>query len=391
MALLGKTPFLRYYGDHSASALFLIGLADAYARSGSAGWFRERRDLALRTLDWMDRYGDLDGDGLYEYRTFAGRHGLKNQGWKDSNEAILHPDGVLVPDPIVVCEIQALFAAAKQAMAAAFESAGEDALARDLAGQAEQARRLFEQTMWMEDEGFLAMGLDPDKRQIRTLASNAGESLAYGPLDEAKARRVADRLMRPDFFTGWGLRTLTASHPAYNPLGYHLGSVWPCFSALTARGFARYGFVEHCHTLTRALFEATTLFDHHRLPELFGGHARDEADRPPGLYPEACWPQAWSSGAIILLVDTLVGLKPAAPLGAVLVEPKLPPWLPRASLAGIRLGAGRLDLNVDRRPNGDMLCQVGANSTGLRVFGPGLQAPSPAEAEALRAYVGSLP
>ncbi len=392
MALLGKTPFLRYYGDHSASALFLIGLAAAYARSGDARWLRKRRDLALRVLDWMDRDGDLDGDGLYEYRTFAGPHGLKNQGWKDSGEAILYPDGAPVADPIVVCEIQAMFAAAKHAMGCAFASTGDDALAQDLQRQADAARRRFEQALWMENEGFVALGLDAEKRQIRTLASNAGESLAYGPLDTAKARRVADRIMQADFFTGWGLRTLPSSHPAYDPLGYHIGSVWPCFTALTARGFARYGFTDHLHALAGALFDATQLFERGRLPELFGGHPRDASGRRPGLYRDACWPQAWSAGAIILLVDTLVGLKPAAPLGAALIEPKLPEWLAQVRLKGVELGRGRLDLEVRRDPNGEMGCRVFANTTGLRIVGPGLEDDaSPAQSAALKAYVESLP
>lgn len=391
MALLGKTPFLRYYGDHSASPLWLIGLADAYARRGDAAWFLGFRDLARRILDWMDRFGDLDGDGLYEYRSTAGPHGLKNQGWKDSNEAILYPDGQIAPDPLVVCEVQALFAAARQAMAAAFGAAGDPRLAADLDRQAARDRQRLRDTMWMEDEGFLALGLDADKRQIRTLASNAGESLAYGSLDEPRARRVADRLMQPDFFTGWGVRTLSSDHPAYNPLGYHLGSVWPCFTALTARGFARYGFIDHFHALAGALFDATELFERRRLPEVFGGHPRENADPRPGLYPDACWPQAWSSGAIMLLVDTLAGLKAAAPLGAAVVAPKLPPWLPELTLSNVRLGRGRLDLRVRRREDGEMVCEVLDNSSGLRLLGPGLDEPSEAERSALGTYVDSLP
>jgi glycogen debranching enzyme len=276
-------------------------------------------------------------------------------------------------------------------MASAFGSAGEAARADDLARQAAQARRRFQDCLWMEDEGFVALGLDPDKRQIRTLASNAGECLAYGVLDENQAKRVADRVMGPDFFSGWGIRTLAASHPAYNPLGYHLGSVWPCFSALVARGLARYGFDEHLHALARALFDAAGLFEHHRLPELFGGHARGQPDARPGLYPNACWPQAWSAGSILLLVDTLVGLKPAAPLGAALVQPRLPDWLELVSLSGIRLGKGHIDLEVRREAGGEMVCEVRANTSGLRLYGPGLADASAPDLEAVRAYVASLP
>ncbi|HEX4097848.1 MAG TPA: glycogen debranching N-terminal domain-containing protein, partial [Caulobacteraceae bacterium] len=390
MALLGKNPFLRYYGDHTAAPLWLLGLADAFARNGDHVWFLGLKDQALRILDWMDRYGDRDGDGLYEYKSMAGPWGLKNHGWKDSNEAIVYPDGRIVPDPIVVCEIQAIFAAARQAMAEAFRAAGDSTLPKALAGQALQDRKRLEETMWMPDEGFLALGLDPDKQQIRTLASNAGESLAYGALSSERAREVADRLMTPEFFTGWGIRTLSERHPAFNPLGYHLGSVWPCFTALTARGFARYGFDEHLHALARGLFDATELFERRRMPELFGGHARQEGGPGPGLYPDACWPQAWSSGAIILLVDTLVGLKPAAPHGAAVIEPRLPSWLPDVKLRNVGLGQGSIDLRVRRR-GGEMVCEELANTSGLRLYGPGLGAPSPESGATLEAYIQSLP
>jgi len=276
-ALLGKTPFLRYYGDHSASGLFLTGLASAFAWSGDLGLVRRFRDLALRTLAWMDRDGDLDGDGLYEYQTFAGRRGLKNQGWKDASDAILYPDGRIVPDPIALCDIQGLFYAAKRGMALVFRALGEDALAVDLEAQADALRQAFHERFWMQDESFVALGLDPDKRQIRTIASDPGGCLAYGILEPERAKEVAERLMSEEMFTGWGIRTLSRRHPSYNPLGYHIGSVWPFANALAARGFARYGMIGPLHKLAAATLQATQLFEDHRLPELFGGHARDEA------------------------------------------------------------------------------------------------------------------
>jgi glycogen debranching enzyme len=249
---------------------------------------------------------------------------------------------------------------------------GECELADDLEAQATEARRRFNEAFWMEDEGFVALGIDPSKEQITSIASNAGECLAYGVLDPDRARRVAERLMQPDLFSGWGIRTLSATHPAFNPLGYHLGSVWPCFTALTARGLARHGIWEAAHTLAKALLDATKLFDGGRLPELFGGHARDGEHPHPGLYPNACSPQAWSAGAIVLLVDTLVGLKPAAPLGAAVLEPNLPAWLPEITLRNVALGGGRIDLRVWRQPDGRSSCEVLADSSGLRLMGPGL-------------------
>lgn len=390
-ALSGKTPFRHYYGDHSASGLFLTTLASAFAWSGDAGFFGSFRDLALRTLDWLDRDGDLDGDGFYEYQNLAGPEGLKNQGWKDSNDAILYPDGQLVPDPIALCEIQALFYAAKRAMAAAFRCVGEDRLADDLAGQAAALKRRFNETFWMPDEGFLGLALDPAKTLVRTIASNPGDCLAYGIVDEDKAVAIADRLMRKDLYSGWGIRTLGASHPAFNPLGYHIGSVWPSSNAITARGFARYGFSQHLHTLARGLFEASRLFELSRLPELFGGHRRD-ADHPhPGLYPDACSPQAWSAGAVILLVDTLAGLRPAAPLGALVMEPKLPDWLPALTLRGVQVGRGRMSLRLSRQADGSAVCQELENSSGLKLLTPASLALPSANERAAIDFAEALP
>jgi glycogen debranching enzyme len=197
--------------------------------------------------------------------------------------------------------------------------------------------------------------------------------------------------MQPDLFSGWGIRTLSAHHPAYNPLGYHLGSVWPCFTALIARGFARHGLVEHFHTLARCLFDATALFERRQLPELFGGHARDHAHPHPGLYPNACSPQAWSAGSIVLLIDTLVGLKPAAPLGGVLIEPRLPPWLPQIVLRGVSIGAGFVDLRITRNADGTSSSEALGNSSGLSLFGPGLESTGEHEIQALRHYTEALP
>jgi len=367
LALLGQNPFLHYYGDYSAPGLFLLGLATDLAHSGDAAFFRSMRDKALATLEWMDRDGDSDHDGFYEYQTRAGKLGTKNQGWKDSEQAILYPDGQIVEDPLAVCEIQGLYFAAKQAMALAFAAVGEHARAADLRAQADALKRRFNDRFWLEPERFVALALDPNKRPVRSIASNPGACLAYGILDADKARAVAERLMAPDMFSGWGIRTLSSEHPAYNPLAYHLGTVWPFENATTGFGFKRYGFDSMLHRLAKGLFDATELFHLDRLPEVFGGHPRDRRHAHPGIYPGACAPQAWSASAVVLLVESMLGLTPLAPLNTLILDPDLPEWLPEVTLCGVDVGAARADLRFWRDDSGFTNHCVEQASGGLTV------------------------
>ncbi len=367
LALLGKNPFLHYYGDYSAPGLFLLGLATDLAQSGDTAFFLSMRDKALATLEWMDRDGDSDHDGFYEYQTRAGKSGTKNQGWKDSSQAILHADGRMVDDPIAVCEVQGLYYVAKQAMALTFAAVGEHARATDLRAQADALKRRFNDRFWLEEERYIALALDPDKRPVRSIASNPGSCLAYGIVDADKAQAVADRLMAPDMFSGWGIRTLSSEHPAYNPLAYHLGTVWPFENAGTGFGLKRYGFDSAMHRLAKGLFDASQLFHLDRLPEVFGGHPRDRRHPHPGIYPGACAPQAWSASAIILLIQSMLGLVPLAPLNTLIVNPDLPEWLPEASLQGVQVGAARVDLRFWRDDSGFTNHQVTQASGGVTV------------------------
>jgi glycogen debranching enzyme len=367
LALLGKKPFLHYYGDYSAPGLFLLGLAADFAHAGDKEFFLSMRDKALATLEWMDRDGDLDHDGFYEYQTRAGKSGTKNQGWKDSGQAILYADGKMVEDPIAVCEIQGLYFAAKQAMALAFAAVGDQARAADLRSQADALKRRFNDRFWLAEEKYIALALDPDKRLVRSIADNPGACLAYGIVDADKAQAVADRLMAPDMFSGWGIRTLSSEHPAYNPLAYHLGTVWPFANALTGFGLKRYGFDPMLHRVAQALFDASEVFHLNRLPEVFGGHPRDRRHPHPGVYPGACAPQAWSSSAIVMLIHAMLGLTPLAPLNTLIVDPDLPEWLPEVTLKGVQVGAARIDLRFWREDSGFTDHKVVQASGGLNV------------------------
>jgi glycogen debranching enzyme len=370
LSLLEKNPFLHYYGDYSAPGLFLIDLVWHLAVTGDKDFFLSMREKMLATLEWMDRDGDGDRDGFYEYATKAGAWGEKNQGWKDSGEAILYRDGHMVEDPIALVEIQGCYYAAKQQLGLAFALVGDNRRAAALLAEAARLKRRFNQTFWMPQERYFALALDPAKNPVRTIASDPGQCLAYGIIDDDKAEAVADRLMMPDLFSGWGVRTLSGDHPAFNPFAYHLGSVWPASNALIGFGLKRYGFDAQLHRLAQGMFEASRLFEYDRLPEVFGGEPRDARHPHPGIYPSANSPQAWSAGAVILLVHSMLGLLPLAPRETLVVDPDLPEWLPELTLTDIRIGEARIGLRFHRDQSGYTHHEIIHQQGRVRIYRP---------------------
>lgn len=364
---LGLDPQHRYYGDYAAQGDFLIMLGQYLAWTGDLDTVRDLLPTARKVCAWFRDYGDLDGDGFLEYVTRSSR-GVKNQGWKDSPEAIVYEDGRLVPNPIAACEIQAYWYAGLRQAAIAFLLSGDWRYALDLWRQAEDLKQRFNRTFWMAEEGFYALALDPEKQQVRSIASNAGQLLATGIIPAEKGRRVARRMMEPDLFSGWGIRTLSQDHVAYNPFSYHLGSVWPAENGTFAFGFARYGCWEEVHRLTEGLFSLTDLFVENRLPEDVGGFPRD-ADHPhPGIYPAANEPQAWSDGMIVMTIQAILGIRAFAPLHLLLLDPHLPPWLPDLRLEGLRVGNARVDLEFRRTRGGKTVYRVGQREGRLWVM-----------------------
>ena len=355
LAQLGLTPFLRYYGDHSTPGLFLIAAAADLAHTGDLEAFRVLKDRLVGTLAWMA--GNADVDGFYPYQTRSNQ-GLKNQSWKDSGDAVLYPDGRMVQDPIAMADIQGLMFAGKQAVALAFAAAGDHDRSAELLAEAKVLKQRFNARLWMPEENYFAIALDPDGRQVKSVASDPGACLAYGIVDDDKAQPVADRLLSPDMFSGWGIRTLSSRHPAFNPFAYHLGSVWPSPNSITAYGLMPYGFTDQMHRLAEGLFATSQVFDLDRLPEVFGGHTRDARHPHPGLYPGACSPQAWSAGAVILLIQTMVGLTPLAPRGTLVVDPALPAWLPKIMIRNIQVGRARAALKFRRDTAGHTEVEV---------------------------------
>jgi glycogen debranching enzyme len=306
---------------------------------------------ALKALRWLDEYSDLDGDGFYEYQTRSPM-GDHHQGWKDSPGAIVHADGSDPRLPIATCEVQAYVYAGKQQLGAALLALGDVSRGVRLLREAAALKRRFNAAFWLPDAGLLAMALDGDKQPVRSLGSNAGHCLAAGIVAREHAPAVAGKLMSPELFSGWGVRTLSSDHPAYNPMAYHLGSVWSVEQGTIAFGLKRYGFGEHAAAVARGCFDLTEHYAFHRLPEAVGGEPRDHRHPLPSVYPQACWPQAWSAGAVIMLVQALLGLRPIAPLGLLLVYPELPAWLPDVTLEGLRVGSARLTIRFQRRSDG---------------------------------------
>jgi glycogen debranching enzyme len=347
LAALGHTPRRRYYGSITTSGFYPLVVSELWHWTGDRSRVEPFVRPALEALAWLDRDSDRDGDGFYEYRTRSPQ-GVRHQAWKDSEDAIVDTDGRDVAPPLATCEEQGFVYLAKLHLAEVLWWLDRKDEARRLHREALELKRRFAEAFWMEEEGFVAMARGPDGRAVRAIGSNAGHCLATGVLEEDAARRVARRLLAPDLFSGWGVRTLSADNPAYNPYSYHRGSVWPVEHGSFAIGLVRYGFHDELERLCRGMFEAARRFDGLRLPELFSGHPRDAEHPFPALYPQASSPQAWSASTLFTLLQSLLGLYPYAPLGLLLVDPHLPAWLPELRLEGLRVGEATVSLRFTR-------------------------------------------
>lgn len=351
LAMLNVTPLRRYYGSITTSGFYPVVVSELWHWTGDKDLVRPFIDPARRSLRWLDEYADLDGDGFYEYQTRS-EQGVRHQGWKDSHDAIVHDDGTQADVPMATCEEQGFVYLAKLHLSEVLWWLDEKDEARRLYHEANELKKRFNEAFWVEETGFLAMGLDARKRQVRSVGSNAGHCMATAIVDEPFVRRIVDRLFEDDMFSGWGIRTLSSRHPAYNPYSYHRGSVWPVEHGSFAVGFVRYGLHQFVEKLCRAQFEAASLFDFYRLPELFTGHHRD-ADHPfPAHYPDANAPQAWSASTIWCFVQSILGLYPYAPLNLLLVDPHLPEWLPEIAVRNLHVGAAVIDVRFYRTSGG---------------------------------------
>jgi glycogen debranching enzyme len=357
LALLNLNPLRRYYGSITTSGFYPVVVSELWHWTADKDLVRPFVQPALRALRWLDEYADADRDGFYEYQTRS-EQGVRNQGWKDSDDAMVHEDGSQAEVPIATCEEQGFVYLAKLHLSELLWWLDEKDEARRLHQEATLLKKRFNEAFWMEDLGFIAMALDADKRHVRSIGSNAGHCLAAGIVEEDFVRRTADRLFEDDVFSGWGIRTLSSRHPAYNPYSYHRGSVWPVEHGSFAVGFARYGLHEYVERTCRAQFESASLFDFYRLPELFTGHHRDRDHPFPAHYPNANSPQAWSASATWCLLQSMLGLYPYAPLNLLLLDPHLPTWLPEVIVRNVHVGAAVIDLRFHRTRSGDSEYEV---------------------------------
>jgi glycogen debranching enzyme len=347
MASLGEVPFRRYYGSVDSTPLFIM-LAGAYvSRTHDETTARQLWPHLEAAMEWIERYGDRDGDGFVEYYRATGQ-GLQNQGWKDSWDSVFHADGSLAEGPIALCEVQGYVYAARLAMATIGRRLGHDAVAAAQEKKAEALRVAFEAAFWCEEIGTYALALDGRKQPCRVRSSNAGHCLLAGIVSPDRARRLAEGFMSNAFFTGWGIRTIASGEARFNPMGYHNGSVWPHDNALIALGLARYGHTEAVSKIFNGLFDAALYIDMRRLPELFCGFARRRTQGPT-FYPVACSPQAWAAATLPALLQASLGLSiDPASNSVIFNKPALPSFMDELTLHNISLGAGRISFFIRR-------------------------------------------
>jgi glycogen debranching enzyme len=363
LAQLGILPFQPYYGTHDATSLYVIVYSYLYQWLGDEAILVRYLDNAEAALRWIDKYGDRDRDGLQEYKTRSS-HGYYNQGWKDAGDAIPMANGTLATLPIALCELQGYVYDAKLRMGDIYDILGRPKDARRLRREARALYERVNETMWWEEEGTYFLGLDGAKQPIRSVASNAGHLLGSGIVPPERAARVVKRLLAEDMWSGWGIRTLSSDHPAYNPFSYQTGSVWPHDNAMIAGGFRRYGFDAEAARVAKGTFDAAERLMGYRLPELFAGLHRAEASFPV-QYPGANVPQAWAAGSVLRLIAVLAGIHAATDASGsrLYVNPALPDWLPAVTIRNLRAGGGSLDLTVS-----DGEVEVVSNTTKFEVI-----------------------
>ena len=345
LATLHKVPHTPYYGTADATPLYVITLHLAWRCSGDKALLEKHLGTAERCLAWIDDYGDRDGDGFQEYATRSPA-GIENQGWKDAGDSVMRPDGSPVAAPKALCELQGYVYDAWLRMAEIYDVLERPGDADRLRAKAADLCRRFDEAFWDEESGFYAYCLDAEKQKVLTVASNPGHLLWSGIVPPDKAKRVVERLMKQDMWSGWGIRTLSARHPSYNPHSYQNGSVWPHDNGLIALGFKRYGFHDEAAKIARDISEAASFFMLHQLPELYAGIQRDDGNFPV-QYAGANVPQAWAAGTVFLLLQAIVGFQPDAGAGFLYLDPWLPAWLPDLRLTDLRLGAETFDIRIE--------------------------------------------
>lgn len=353
---LNFQPMSLYYGSASAAYLVPVSVSELWHWNGDLNAVRNYVDMAVKAIQWADKYS-LDKTGFYRYQT-SSIQGVKNQGWKDSPDAIVDEDGKQVHTPIGTCEMQGFMYVAKLHFSEVMFRLGHIDAARKMYTEAEDLKKRFNDRFWMDDEGYFAMGIGPDGGLIRAIASDPGHCLLSGIVDESRVKQVAARMMREDLYSGWGVRTLSTKNPAFNPFAYHRGTVWPVTNAGFVLAFSRYGLHGEMWQLAKSMFEAAAMFQHYRLPEVFAGHARTDETPFPGLYTEANWPQAWSASSVFTMMQAMLGIYPYAPAGVLFLDPHLPEWLPEITVERLQIGRTNATVRFYRTEKGTTAYEV---------------------------------
>ena len=357
LARLGLVPHTPYYGTVDATPLFLILLAQHAAWTGNLALFEELRGSVERAIEWIETNQGRFGHGYVTYQSRSPAS-LANQGWKDSGDAIVNADGSHAVPPVALAEVQGYVYQAKRGIATLYARIGEEVRAGRLRREAEELRARFNRDFWLADKGFYALALQGDGTPCAVVSSNPGQALWSGIISADKAGRTVQRLLARDMFSGWGVRTLSDRERVYDPLGYHIGTVWPHDNSLIAAGCRRYGFDRAARKISAGLLDAAMHFNSYRLPELFAGVSRHD-DQLPVFYPAANPPQAWAAGAIPYLLETMLGLAPEGLDHRLrIVRPVLPDFVNELEVRGLKIGGAEADLRFSRGSEGDIDVEV---------------------------------
>ena len=366
-----QSPFSPYYGTVDSTPLFLALIGEYVRWTGDLTLAEELKPNMLRALEWIDR-AVLAGAGFVTYHQEAEK-GFPNQGWKDSSNSMVHASGEYAASPIALSEVQGYVYQAKKSLAPVFAAMGDTVLAERLEREAQELQASFERDFWMEREGFYAIALDKEQRQVESVTSNPGHLLLSGLPERSRAEQVAARLLAADMFGGYGIRTMSTEAAGYYPMSYHNGSVWPHDNAMILLGLSRLGFKREAGKVISGLLDASQHFEYQRLPELYCGHGAELGEPVP--YPSTCSPQAWSAGTAVAFVQAMLGLDPNVPAGEVRINPMLPEGIGELTVERLRIGAGELSLKVIRLADGpdEVSVEVLGNTTGLTIVQSGVE------------------
>lgn len=366
MAALREVPQTPYYGSVDSTPLFVFLLTELLRWTDDQSFARELLPNLEAALEWIRTYGDVDGDGLVEYQSHSAR-GIRNQGWKDSHDSVSFPDGQPAETPIAMAEVQGYCYGAEARMAEVYQRWGDFDRAEQLRQSAATRKRRFEETFWMESQGFYAEALDSHKTPIPAVTSNPGHCLLMGMLDGPRADATVERLMQSDMLCGWGVRTLSSEYPTFNPMSYHNGSIWPHDNSIVAAGLRRSGYAKQTVRVIQETLDAGYRLPGFRVPELYCGFSRDHRyQSSPAAYPVSCTPQSWAAGSVFLMLQHLIGLDPDLPNARLVVRPTLLPGLNHIAFEDIKIGGRSLTIQVWRAGD-DVRCEV-SDADGLEVL-----------------------